>query len=79
MILAKTMPLDGQHVRRFRFLHLRFEWGVWYEGVWYWDKPRFLGAKRAGPLGARVWYSLRSVADSIGQHDPILSSVGSGV
>jgi hypothetical protein len=42
MILAKTMPLDGQHVRRFRFLHLRFEWGVWYEGVWYWDKPRFL-------------------------------------
>jgi hypothetical protein len=42
MILAKTVPLDGQHVRKFRLLHLRFEWGVWYKGVWYWDKPRFL-------------------------------------
>jgi hypothetical protein len=39
-ILTKKKPARG-HVRRFRLAHLRYEWGEWHNGRWYWDIPLF--------------------------------------
>jgi hypothetical protein len=41
-MLSRDLVDDGKRARRFRLLHLQFEFGLCHAGRWYWDRPLWL-------------------------------------